>query len=257
MLPSALMEETDYCSLSCGKKTHSACESCERGEACRDPDYYEYPARSIARNKIALIHNNIRNYFATGDISGVTISDMRRMHYKIELEYLAMCWLKRCLFEKDPCPRTQLFPNVQQVIFEHDWNWKYGCSFLFIRRFLKSIVQDEPTWVCTGPEGKNCTGDATQVLWSKNKYVGCAMIRYYRVRRTCLLACNYAPGYIGGRLFTTGPPAQKCNETVKEFPGLCLHAKRAGATKCNCHFVVIFYLFIVVCFSKRATIINI
>lgn len=250
----ALLKATNYCYLPCGNTNHSSCNRCGVDPRCMGSQYIEYPLTDGDRLDILQAHNNLREKFATGrlhfSLQQITIADMNVINYHMELEHLAMCWCRRCLAKADPCPRTEKYPNVKQNLVVSTADWLWGCRYdLAIRSSMArwwAQFENLRFIISHCLHGDNCTGELSQVLWSKNTYVGCAMVKFQRGTTKCLLACNYAPGYTRGPLFKVGPAGLKCHRRAKNFNGLCGGIHRSGGTKHESRFAITFYLILYV-----------
>lgn len=229
LAPLILVESVNYCYLPCTNTIHSACKKCGVDEKCMNTEYFEYPVKKEDRETILNLHNVLRNEIASGrkyfTFQKITIADMHVVDYSSELEHLALCWIRRCRRKADPCPRTEQYPNVKQNIYETVPNLLWGCSYsTMIKEALSRWWNDFQVSrfnLLSCIDSHNCTGNLNQVLWSNTVYVGCAMVKYESRTAKCLLACNYAPGYVTGPLFNLGPVGMKCGQKKSGFDALC------------------------------------
>lgn len=104
--------DTDYCSLSCGRKKNVCCLNPpgEPGVNCRD-GFRVIHMSNIDRHLIITHHNVLRNYVAAGKMGGIgmeraRVSNMRALSYSRELEYTASCWAFKCSTSFSRCRRT-------------------------------------------------------------------------------------------------------------------------------------------------------
>lgn len=254
-----VVENVNYCYLPCDNQTHSACKRCGVSVHCMSSQYYEYVVTKADRTAILDAHNELRNEMAAGRKSfsflRTTIKDMRIMNYHSELEQIALCWVRRCFYNPDPCPRTEFYPDVKQNIFEMDISVFWGCSYGHMVQAALTVwwndFQRTHYDLVTCIDGHNCTDQLNQVLWSENNFIGCAMVRHRHTRTDkCLIACNYAPGYVSGTLFDFGPAA-KCKIPARGFDSLYGRTIDNGVAK-NHIFIInmfmlclIFFLFII------------
>ena len=112
LLNTIIVCPVDYCLLPCKNIVNTACEQCGISRQCHGPYYHEYLPNYEDRIEILTAHNTIRNKVASGNskhslLRNMTASNMNTISYDISLEYVAMCWVRRCNVSKDMCRRTE------------------------------------------------------------------------------------------------------------------------------------------------------
>lgn len=229
---------TKYCYLTCNINgsiiVHSACKTCGLLKECMEKHYGEHTTTKHRKQQILDVHNTVRNNLVSGKLTLGTgnqmkIAYMAYINYSDELERLAFCWLRKCKGIRDPCPRTEIFPYVQQNMFTM---YSSSCDYRIVTSEAlyywhnEVMISNRLAYICSKPNteetGVGCNASFSQVLHGSNALVGCALIRTGK-RRQCTLACNYAPGYLPTfkTLYVEGQPASHCGYHDVRYPYLC------------------------------------
>lgn len=110
----------DYCTLNCGTDNpHTACgDNCGPASACGG-NVKEVEMTAEVRGWFLDRHNEHRNQVALGLAqlgNGFTLqaADMQVLQYDEELEYVAKCWVNKCIFGHDSCRSTERWSWVGQ-----------------------------------------------------------------------------------------------------------------------------------------------
>nr|XP_022900428.1 venom allergen 5-like [Onthophagus taurus] len=226
----------DYCrpDLSCAfnNKTiipHTICEyKCMISDSCEE--FASLKFSNIDRYYILAWHNSYRHSYAIGKVNNITVTNMMALSYDEELEYIALCWAKRCAGENDLCRKSLKLGNLGQNIFETIDNTEEVDPKTLMQMAVNYWFEehnDLKGGVKTVYDKKMIAKSFTQIIWAKTTHIGCAAVRYKdSVGIVFTLVCNYGPaGNLNGEhIYVEGEPGSKCPNGFRQnrvLTGLC------------------------------------
>lgn len=227
----------DYCKLSCGND-HTLCKfkPCKPSHAC-GTEFKMYKLTNITRSFIVSEHNILRSIQAQSRLGYPAASNMRKMMYKEELEFLAQCWANRCTYKRDYCNATPDFKYVGQNVYVNHKHMETYTDIQMIREGFKKwkldMIDYSPKDILSYPYTSKWVS-YTQLIWSESEYVGCGISVFGTfINKKFVVVCNYAPSgnifnkavYNPGSVCTKCPKGYFCS---KESPGtLCVKNESA------------------------------
>ncbi|XP_058457802.1 antigen 5 like allergen Cul n 1-like [Malaya genurostris] len=227
-----------------GGKIHIGCDCSSKAKLSYGPQCTGKNPRKITvdkkmRSLILRKHNSQRNSIACGQITPYPpAARMFEVLWDNDLEHLAWCNARRCVYGHDQCRNTKKYPSAGQNIAS-----KTACKtvqlepediivssietwFLEHRNATPAMVERYPGKIRNGP-----IGHFTVLVNDRVRRIGCSLIVYdARVRagskKTCqthYLVCNYSstnfmlePTYVKSQ-----SPAQNCDGLSKQYSCLC------------------------------------
>ncbi|XP_058831175.1 antigen 5 like allergen Cul n 1-like [Topomyia yanbarensis] len=209
------------------------------GAQCAGKNPRQISVKGKLRSLILREHNSRRNAIACGQVAPYPpAAKMFEVLWDDDLQNLAWCNARRCVYGHDECRNTKKFQPAGQNIAS-----KTACKkeplkpedvivssidawFLEHRNATPAIVERYPGKVANGP-----IGHFTVLVNDRVERLGCSLIVYdAQVRpgskkscQTHYLVCNYSstnfiqePTYIKSR-----SPAQRCTSRSKQYSCLC------------------------------------
>ncbi|KAB0799892.1 hypothetical protein PPYR_07772 [Photinus pyralis] len=232
-----------FCNLPCEKDENTVCrrKPCGCSERC-GVHFRMLPIDGGARKVLIDLHNKYRSTIANGySIPGTSIklpsaTDMIRLNYDQELEFVAQCYANACMEwgAHDKCRRTSKFQAAGQNMYT-----TYGSgNFNFsdekyieeaVTSWFNEVKDMEPDVVNSyRPTGK-VIGHFTQLAWARTSHIGCARTMYgNRNIKGMYLYCNYGPGgnILGGTMYQAGSPGDSCSIRSETYKNLCVHSNK-------------------------------
>ncbi|XP_011179044.1 antigen 5 like allergen Cul n 1 [Zeugodacus cucurbitae] len=226
----------DYCDPSlCGSSKHIACNNNGRFAAsCRNA--VMLPLTKRDKSFIVRLHNNKRNYVASGRSKYNAACRMGSMQWDNELAAMAALNVKQCQMKHDACRNTPRFqhsgqnlawgscpnnPSVRKLFRQFNNLW-YSEG-----RYANTTIIDKYPDNYIGP----AIGHFTVMVGEANTRVGCAFSTYSvpgQPYKGCLLACNYATtNLIGAPMYKSCAVGASGCKTGKNriLPFLCSRAE--------------------------------
>ncbi|RZC35098.1 CAP domain containing protein, partial [Asbolus verrucosus] len=214
----------DYCSMNCGKNTHTACK-CDKLEGERTEIFDNI---ATFRKTIVEEHNRLRNSLAGGGEKSKgfpTAANMKVLNYDLELEYIAICLGKVFYKGHDPCRHKHDSKFSGQNLFgvskKNDTPELHRLAVRNWYNEINYVVNPAALVSKFGLSGHSkdnkAIGHFTQVIWASITHVGCARVwipdnplKAYQFA----IICNYGGGNGGNMAGTTvyriGKPCSHC-----------------------------------------------
>ncbi|KAL3267947.1 hypothetical protein HHI36_007084 [Cryptolaemus montrouzieri] len=207
-------------------------------------DYQKIELTLENKTDIVDIHNNLRNFVASGGYINETdthfpeAAAMNYLRWSDELASIAQRWADQCLpnENQDECRDTEEFAVGQNVVvveissrenipnFPDLFMTKWSNSFHYFN--LNDIVEFNASKI-------DEIGQYSQLIWDTTEYIGCALITFKSpfVEKTSTvhivrMVCNYGPS---GNLqdtpiYKVGQPCSLCvsKQCHERFHSLCI-----------------------------------
>ncbi|XP_045475375.1 venom allergen 5-like [Harmonia axyridis] len=231
----------EYCHIC---KMHTMCKYKENTIPENCTDYRKIELTSENKTDIVEIHNNLRNFVASGgyvnetDIHFPEAAAMIYLKWSDELADIAQRWADQCRVDEnqDECRDTEEFSIGQNVvIMEYPSNsslpslpdifmTKWGNSFRYFSS--KDILEFKSN-------NADKIGQYSQLIWDTTEYIGCGLITFknhYVEEKgkvhTVRMVCNYGPaGNIDNTpIYKIGQPCSLCSSKKchKKYRALCI-----------------------------------
>ncbi|KAK9877024.1 hypothetical protein WA026_016050 [Henosepilachna vigintioctopunctata] len=228
-----------YCHLS---KSHTMCRYAENKIPDNCSEYQRIELRMEDKSDIVDIHNNLRNFVASGGFINELgfhfpeASAMNALKWNDELAEFAQRWVDQCLLDESRDKNRNMFEfSVDQMVINLEISTEDNLPH-FPEIFMSSWSKNFHHFSLNDIIDFNTSRDINKyvpLIWDITEYIGCAMITFKNPSVTnkdsahiLKTVCNYGPS---GNLKTPpiykiGQPcslcdSKKCDET---YQSLCI-----------------------------------
>ncbi|RZB40195.1 CAP domain containing protein [Asbolus verrucosus] len=219
----------NYCDFSCvegpKKYNNSACNCVIKKNHTELLDEVVRFRRDILKQ-----HNDLRDYLASGQEAHKhwpEAANMEALNYDLELEYVARCYAGYFMVGRDKCRRTKNFFYSGQNIAGKNAKLNVNSTVALVRGWyeeINNVDADEEIktkFINEFPyHYLKPAGQFTQLIWAKEKYVGCARVwnpSNPRASWRFTLICNYGGSFEGAN--AKGKPIYQIGEKCSGCPG--------------------------------------
>ncbi|XP_028144858.1 venom allergen 3-like isoform X2 [Diabrotica virgifera virgifera] len=218
----------DYCSL-CDNGSHTLCLYPKDGPGPNCLEYKKVSLSSDEKQYIVDLHNDIRNFVASGETKGKLgvlppAANMMPLEWDEELAIIAQRWVDQCIplnasRQHDLCRQTSRYKYVGQNVASSLVNKDEVTEFdIFILKWHQAAENVIPSDIKSFEglyRGRKVIGHYSQMIWANSRAIGCGIAIYkaklgdfYQEK----FICNYGPGgnVAGQPIYIKGKPCSKC-----------------------------------------------
>ncbi|CAG9838046.1 unnamed protein product [Diabrotica balteata] len=219
----------DYCSL-CENRSHTLCLYPNSGPGPNCLEYKKVSLSSEEKQYIVEIHNDIRNFVASGfekqgKLGGLPpAANMMPLEWDEELATIAQRWVDQCIplnasGQHDLCRQSSQYKYVGQnaasSLLKKDEETEFDIFILKWYQAVKNVIPSDIQKFEGFYRGRKVIGHYSQMVWANSKAIGCGAAIYkaklgnfYHQR----FICNYGPGgnVQGQPIYIRGKPCSKC-----------------------------------------------